>query len=195
MARRITIIQGHPDPAGGHFCHALAQSYADGAREGGHEIHNIQVARLEFPLLQTKPEWESGQPPESIRQAQQAISSGDHLVIIYPLWLGTMPAILKGFLEQVLRPGFAISINASGSGWNKQLQGKSARIVITMGMPALAYRWFFRAHGLKNLERNILHFCGIRPVRETLIGMIESMNDRRRQKWLAKLHALGRKGI
>jgi putative NADPH-quinone reductase len=47
--------------------------------------------------------------------------------------------------------------------WRKLLKGKSARIVVTMGMPTLFYRWYFRVHSLKNLERNILAFCGIRP--------------------------------
>jgi len=195
MSKAIATIQGHPDPSGGHFCHALAQAYAEGARDENHTIHDIHVARIEFPLLWTKTEWETGQPPESILQAQRIIHDCDHLILIYSLWLGTIPAMLKGFLEQVLRPGFAVGLDSSGRGWDKMLQGKSARIVVTMGMPALAYRWFFRAHGLKNLERNIPHFCGIRPVRETLIGLIESMNDKRRRQWLDKLRTLGSRGL
>jgi len=54
MTRRILIVQGHPDPAGGHFCHALADAYAAGATAGGHEVERLEVARLEFPLLRTK---------------------------------------------------------------------------------------------------------------------------------------------
>jgi len=51
MARRIAIIQGHPDPRGNRFCHALADAYATGARQGGHQVRSIDVARIQFPLL------------------------------------------------------------------------------------------------------------------------------------------------
>ena len=74
------------------------------------------------------------------------------------------------------------------------LQGKSARIVITMGMPALAYRWYFRAHSLKSLERNILGFCGIAPIRENLFGLVEVVSDKKRQTWLERMRLLGRSG-
>ena len=74
------------------------------------------------------------------------------------------------------------------------LKGRSARIVVTMGMPALIYRWYFGAHGLKSLERSILAFIGVRPIRETLIGMVESASEKRRKAWLDKLRALGERG-
>jgi putative NADPH-quinone reductase len=131
--------------------------------------------------------------PASLEAAQQAIGWAEHLVIFYPLWLGTLPAILKGFLEQVLRPGFALDESKSGLP-RGLLSGKSARIVVTMGMPALVYRWFFRAHSLKSLERNVLKFCGIGPVRETLFGMVDAASPAKREKWLARLGALGREG-
>ncbi|HSF48541.1 MAG TPA: NAD(P)H-dependent oxidoreductase, partial [Burkholderiales bacterium] len=82
----------------------------------------------------------------------------------------------------------------SGKTWRKLLAGKSARVVVTMGMPAFVYRWYFGAHSLKSLERNILGFCGIGPIKESLIGMIEAPNSARRQKWLAKMRQLGRDG-
>jgi putative NADPH-quinone reductase len=194
MRMRITIIQGHPDPAGGHYGHALAQAYASGAEEAGHEVRTTVVANLEFPLIRTKKEWEGELYPVSIRQAQDVIRWANHLVIFYPLWLGSMPALLKAFLEQVMRPGFATSKVESGTSWKKLLAGRSARIVVTMGMPALIYRWYFGAHSLKSLERNILGFVGIGPIRETLIGLVETRSAARREKWLEKLRALGRAG-
>ena len=192
MARRIVIIQGHPDPAGDRFCHALADVYADGAEAAGLEVKRIEVAKLEFPLLRTQADFEKGPPPPSVTAAQEAIRWAEHLVIVYPLWLGMMPALLKGFLEQVFRPGFAHRTDARG--WEALLRGRSARIVVTMGMPALVYRWYFGEHGLKSLERSILAFVGIKPTRETLIGMVGSLNERKSKVWLEKLQALGASG-
>ena len=188
--RRIAIIQGHPDNTGEHYCHALAAAYAEGAGVAGHELRTIDVASAAFDLLRSQADWQGGTVPPELKPAQETFAWADHLLIIYPLWLGTMPALLKAFFEQVLRPGFAMDLEAGGR-WRRRLEGKSARIVVTMGMPATVYRVWFRAHSLKSLERNILAFVGIKPVRATLIGMVEQ-SDARRRRWLAHLAALGR---
>lgn len=190
MARRIVIIQGHPDATGGHLCHALADAYRDGAVTGGHQVHEIRIAALSFPLIRSKRDFEHGERPDCIVRAQRAIHDAQHLLLVYPLWLGTMPALLKGFLEQVFRYDFAFEPRPDGR-FEKKLSGRSARIAVTMGMPALAYRWYFRAHGLKNLERNILKFAGIAPVRESLFGMVENASAARREGWLARMRGHG----
>lgn len=194
MARRIVIIQGHPDAQARHFGHALADEYAKGAEDGGHEVKRIEVAKLDFPILRTKEDFEQGMPPGSIKQAQDTIKWADHLVIIYPLWLGSVPALLEAFFEQVFRPGFAFEYQKSGGMPKKLLTGKSARIVVTMGMPGFIYRWIFLAHSLKSLERHILGFSGIGPIKTSLIGSIEGMDDTGRAGWLDTLRALGDKG-
>jgi putative NADPH-quinone reductase len=193
MGKKITIIQGHPDPNQAHLGHALATAYRKGAEQGGHEVRVITVAELDFPLLRSKRDWNEGQPVADILAAQQAIAWADHLLICYPLWLGTMPALMKAFLEQALRPGFAIcKSDDRRKPWSELLSGRSARILITMGMPAWAYRWFFRAHSLKSLQRNILAFCGIKPVRTTLVGMVDEFDQQRMANWSARLTKLGR---
>ncbi|MGA6826162.1 NAD(P)H-dependent oxidoreductase [Nitrospira sp. NS4] len=191
MAKHITIIQGHPDAGARHFGHALADEYAKGAEDGGHEVKRIEVARIDFPLLRTKEDFEKGVPPDAIKHAQAAIGWADHLVVIYPLWLGSMPALLKAFFEQVLRPGFAFEYQKSGGMAKKLLTGKSARIVVTMGMPAFVYRWIFFAHSLKSLKRNTFWFCGIGPVKDTIIGSIEGMTEKQRAAWLDEMRGLG----
>jgi putative NADPH-quinone reductase len=195
VSRRILIIQGHPDPQPIHFCHALADAYAAGATEAGHEVRRVTVAQPEFPLLRTKEDWEHGAPPTSIRACQDDIGWSELLLIVYPLWLGSMPALLKGFLEQAFRPGFAIGKGESGALWKKLLKGRRARIVVTMGMPALIYRWYFGAHSLKSLERNILGFCGVGPIRESLVGLVEALTEARRGKWLRTMHDYGRRAV
>ena len=191
MAKRVVIIGGHPDAAGRHLCHALADAYAQGAAEGGHAVQRFEVAALEFPWLRTKEDFEKGAAPLALRPCQQAILDADHLVIVYPLWLGEMPAVLKAFCEQVFRPGFAFQYTGSGFPL-KRMKGKSARIVVTMGMPSPIYRWYFGAHGLKSFKRSILGFCGFAPVRDNLFGMVEGVSGAKRQRWLIKMQTLGR---
>jgi len=192
MGKRILIIDGHPDPRSGRYVHALAQAYRDGAALAGHDLSDIVVSELDFPILRTNDDFRRGTAPESIRRCQTLIARADHLVILFPLWLGSMPALLKGFFEQVLRPGFAFDENVRNGVPRKLLSGKSARIVVTMGMPAFFYRWFYRAHSLKSLERNILAFCGIGPVKTTIAGMVEGMSQAKRTALLARMRALGR---
>lgn len=191
--RRILILQGHPDASAPHFCHALADAYAEGAGAAGHEVKTVTVTELDFPLLRSKDAWDSGPLPPALVPAQEAIAWAQHIVLVFPLWLGGMPALVKGFLEQVARPGFALSKPEGHQMAGKLLVGRSARIVVTMGMPALVYRWYFRAHSLKALERNILGFVGIAPIHETLVGMVEGMDAKARSGWLDKLRALGRR--
>ncbi len=194
MSKTIVIIQGHPDPQGGHLDHALAAAYRDAAQAAGHRVSVIDVATLDFPLLRSQADWNTGETPPAILDAQAQIKAADHLVIVYPLWLGSLPALLKGFLEQLFRPGFAIDPSAGAGMWKQRLQGKSARIIVTMGMPAPVYRWYFRAHSLKSLQRNVLRFCGIAPVRSTLIGMVENASPKRREGWMRTVRALGAAG-
>ncbi|MBJ6127472.1 NAD(P)H-dependent oxidoreductase [Microvirga splendida] len=190
---RIVIIQGHPALESRHFCHAVADAYAQGAAEAGHEVRFVSVAGLEFPLLRSKSDWEGAPPPPAIVDAQQSLAWAEHFVIVYPLWLGGMPALLKGFMEQAFRPAFMTGGAGPKASWKTALKGRSSRIIITMGMPAFAYRWYFGAHSLKSLKRSILSLVGIGPNRHTLIGMIEGMSDAKRKAWLGAIRRLGAK--
>lgn len=183
----IVLIDGHPDGDRSHFVHALADAYARGAEAGGHAVRRIDLATLSFPMLRSRSEWMDGAPPAEIAAAQEAIKWAQHLLFFYPLWLGDMPALLKAFLEQVARPGFAL---AEGRMPKPLLGGRSARLVVTMGMPAFFYRFYYGAHSVKNFERNILKLAGIKPVANSLIGNVEGDADARAE-WLGKMEVLG----
>lgn len=194
MSKRILLIQGHPDTNQQHFCRALEQAYAQGAAAGGHEVRHIDIATLDFPLLRTQQEWEHGTLPSGLNEAQESIKWAQHLVLFFPLWLGDMPALLKGFLEQVARPGFAFSGEGKNPLAKKGLTGRSARVIVTMGMPASLYRWYFQAHSIKSLERNVLGFVGIAPVHRTLIGMVANLDQKAAARWLTAMNKLGEEG-
>ena len=185
----IAIIVGHP--RSGTYCEALAEAYRRGAEAGGHTARVFALSHMRFdPILHegfSKP-----QPLEpDLETAQKAIGSAGHLVIVFPLWYGGLPALLKGFLERILQPGFATEKSDNLMGFRPLLAGRSARIIVTMGMPAFVYRWYFGAHALRMLKRNILGFVGFAPIRDTVLGGVESVSVERRRQWLAEIEALG----
>jgi len=188
--RRIALIIGHPDPAPERFGRALAAACAEGAAEAGHEVRQVDIAALDYPMLRSRAQWQDGELPACLRDAQEAIGWADHLVIVFPLWMGSMPGTLRGFFEQVLRPAFAQG--EDGSVFARRLAGRSARFVVTMDMPALAFRWYFAAHGLRSVKRNMLGLCGISPIRWTLVGRVSTIDARRRERWIDAARQLGR---
>ncbi len=187
---RIVIVVGHA--LSGTYCEALAEAYKRGAESTGHEVTLFNTATMTFdPVLRGA--YRTLQPLEpDLAAAHAAITAADHLVLIFPLWLGTLPAIFKGFLERVIQPEI---FEAGKTGkFVTPWKGKSARVVITMGMPALAYRWYFGAHALKMLKHHILGFLGVAPIRSTLFGSIAVVTPERRTRWLSDIEALGRTG-
>jgi len=94
-----------------------------------------------------------------------------------------------------LRPGVAFAYPKQGqTGFAKTLlKGRSARVVVTMGMPAFFYRFWYLGHGVAGMRRNILNFVEIGPVRETLFGSVEGAGNARRRKWIAAMRTLGKR--
>ncbi len=179
MTTRILIINGNPDPGDERLCAGICRAYADGAQASGHDIRRINVGALSFPLVRSADDFMAPVTETDIENAQADIQWAEHLVIVYPLWLGSQPAVFKAFLEQVFRYGFALSM--TGHGFPKWLlRGRSAHIFVTMGMPGLMFRAIFGAFGERALERNILKLSGIAPIRRTVIGNVASAGVCRR---------------
>jgi putative NADPH-quinone reductase len=188
MAKRILIINGHPDPARERLCSAIADAYGKGARDGGHTVQRLDIGALDFPLITSADAFTADVSPKGIEAAQQAILWADHVVIIFPLWLGGLPAKLKAFFEQTFRYGFALS--APGQKMQGLLKGRSARMIVTMGMPTVIFRWVFGAHGVRAVERGMLWISGFRPIRSLFIGGVGGPQDLKPQ--LRRVEALGR---
>jgi len=194
MGRRILIINGHPDPTLKNFCAAIADAYQMGARGAGHETRRIDVGCLNLPSIHSAREFEEASDLEAVRAAQDQIGWCQHLVVIHPLWLGAAPAALKGFFEQTLRYGFALPKPGPARGLPKGLlSGRTARLVVTMGMPAFVYRWVFGAFAIRAMERSMLGLCGFRPVRRTLLGGMGDLKPARASDILAAIRDLGAK--
>ena len=193
MPDRILIINGHPDPRPERFCAALCDAYAEGADTPEREVRRLNVGEMDLKFVRTTEEFTTGTPEPSIRQAQELIRWADHVVIVHPLWLGGPPAMLKAFLEQVFRYGFALSAPGDKT-VGGLLGGRTARLIVTMGMPAAIYRLIFGQAGIRAEGQGVLSLCGFRPVRRSYIGMVEGSAAARR-KWLEGVRGWGARGV
>ena len=190
---QICLINGHPDPDPQRFCHAVADAYEAGAQNAGHDVSRVELGELDIPILTRASDF--AEPAgETIQGVQAKITACDHMVLVYPLWLGTLPAKLKVLFEQVARAGFLLEEAGDNSKWPTQkMAGKSARIIVTMGMPGFAYRLFFGAHSVKGLEAGILRMSGFKPVRNSIFGGV-GLGLQRRERLLGVARALGERG-
>jgi len=186
---RVLVVNGHP--RGGSLSEALAEAYMAGAAEAGAEVRRLRVADMRFEpnVLTPSPLDQMTEP--SIEDAMNLVAWADHLVFVFPTWWGTMPALLKGFLDRVLMPGFAFEDRDDGEGWYKLLTGKSAHLLTTMDTPPFVYKWIYGAPGLNGLARATLGFCGIAPVRRSIFGPVKDSDPRLREGWLAEARAAG----
>lgn len=192
MAKKILIINGHPDRDSFNF--AIYGSYKKGALSAGHEVREIIIRDLKFnPNLQFGYRARTELEPDLL-DAQEKIKWADHLVFIYPVWWGSVPAILKGFIDRVFLPGFAFKKRENSVWWDKYLTNKSARIISTMDQPQWYYRLIYHQPSHNAMKKATLNFCGIKPVKVTAIGPIRLSKDAYREKWLVKIEQLGRSG-
>ena len=167
--KHILLINGNPDPSPDKLTSALARAYREGAEDDECVVREINIGDISFPWLHNASEFASVATDKAIIEAQGAFLAADHVVFIYPLWLGAAPALLKAYMEQVARGEFLLGKGA-GRFPRGRLKGRSARVIVTMGMPAILYRIMFGAHGVKAFNRSILGMAGIKPVATTLFG-------------------------
>lgn len=180
----ILVILGHPSSKSWNA--ALAQTYQQAALDAGADVRMLALGDISFdPIL-----WggfQSEQPLEpALIQAQQDIEWADHIVFVFPMWWATMPALLKGFVDRVMLPNWAFAYQKNGLP-KKLLKGRTARIITTMDSPGWWYRFLLRRSLHRTFVQGILHFVGIKPVKETTIYSTRSLNEVQREKTMQKV--------
>ena len=183
QVQKVLVILGHPRVDS--FCGALAQAYVDGAREAGLEVDRLDLTELAFDPHVRLPSPRDQVLEDDLARAQRLILWADHLVFVYPAWWGTMPALLKGFLDRVLTPGFAFEAEAEDpSTWTKLLKGRTAHLLVTMDTPPWVYRLVYRQPGHQAMRRATLGFCGIGPTFISTFGPVRPASPETRRRWV-----------
>jgi putative NADPH-quinone reductase len=187
--KKILIINGHPDKES--LCFALAESYKKGADTNGNQCQLVHLIDLTFnPILTHGYRLVSELEPDLLKM-QEAILQADHLVFVYPNWWATLPALLKGFIDRVLLPGFAFKYHEKDPLWDKLLKGKTARLIVTMDSPKWYYWLINRNAGHNAMKIGVLEFCGIKPVKISAFAPVKSADELKRKKWLDEVEILG----
>ncbi len=184
----VLIILGHPRP--GSYTEALATEYAKGALEAGVNVQWLRLGELNFELNVVVPDPETQSPEPDILRAQELIKWANHLVFAFPTWWGTMPALLKGFLDRVFVPGFAF-YEIQQNEYKKLLKGRTAQLLITLDTPLWIYKIFVRAPGTSALKVATLQLCGVSPVRAKHFTPIKHSTPEKKKEWLQQSRQLG----
>ncbi len=187
--KKILIINGHPDKDSFNF--GLSEAYKNGAKNTTAEIREINIRELKFsPNLKYGYRKRTELEPDLLA-AQDKLKWADHIVWIYPVWWGSVPAMMKGFLDRVLLPGFAFKKRENSVWWDKYLIGKTSRIICTLDQPAWYYNWIYGSPSHRAMKRLTLNFIGVKKVKITTIGPIRLSKEEFRAKWIKKVEKLG----
>lgn len=190
MGKRVVVILGSPDP--GSFCRALSDQYASAAEQAGHEVRYFRLGEIEFdPVLRhgynQRQELEPG-----LLEIREAITWAEHVVLVYPVWWGSMPAIMKGMFDRIFLPGYAFKYRNNSQLWDKLLKGRSAHVLATMDTPPWYFNLVYRAPAHNQMRKTILEFTGIKPVKISSFGPVRYATEAKRLRWLEKAGALAR---
>ena len=190
MAKNIFILLGHPDED--TFSGAMASTYESAAREAGHEVRRKNLGELQFDPILHKGYKAIQELEPDLMAIQDDIKWADHIVIVYPNWWCTMPALLKGMFDRMWLPGFAFNFNKETKRIEKHLAGKTGRVIVVAGTHSFFETWWKYGDFTNEIEHGILGFAGIKT-NVSVYGPCEKVNDACKTKWLTQIEKYARR--
>jgi NAD(P)H dehydrogenase (quinone) len=192
--KKILILLGHPDKE--TLCGSLADAYEGAAKVAGHEVRRKNVGDLQFDPMLHKGYKVIQELEPDLKQLQEDFKWAEHVVVIYPLWWSSMPALLKGLFDRMWLPAFAFRFikgpdGKSTMGWNKLLKGRTARVIVTLKNHPWLERFMFGDYTAE-LVQAILRFSGFK-VALTEIGNAEGLSDGARAGLVRRITSLARR--
>lgn len=190
-SNKIFVLLGHPHNAS--LCAAIAEAYAQAAEAVGAEVRVQRIADMQFdPSLHAGFASVQALEPDLL-QFQENLAWCGHFVMVFPLWWGGMPGALKGLIDRTFLPRFAFKYKEGSPFQDKLLAGRTAHVFLTSDSPNLWYNLVLGRPLTKQLRRQILGFCGFKPVKVTVLGNVRASTPEKRAGWLKKVAAFGQK--
>lgn len=191
MRKRILVLDANPKSDS--FINYLSEAYV-GVAQKHHDVRLVRLSEMDFEIDLSSGYDETMQMEETLLAFQASLKWCDHLVIMTPVWWGAVPAKLKGLIDRTLLPGFAFRYEKGMVRPKQLLQGKTARIVMTMDTPPWYYLLFQGAPALRQLKSATLKFVGFRSVKSNMIGPVITSTASSRSKWAEYVSRLGATG-
>lgn len=182
----ILVILGHPRP--GSFNHALASTVCETSRENGHHVlfHDLYAEGFD-PLLPKAELPEHGLIPESIQRHCEELRSSEGIIIVHPNWWGQPPAILKGWVDRIFRPGIAYRFEDGDTGEGVPvglIKAKIALVLNTSNTPDEREQSDFGDPLESVWKRCIFGLCGVHNVHRRVFNVMITSTREERQSWL-----------
>jgi len=188
--RRLLVIQGNPKRTS--FCQSLADAYVQGAQARGQVVRQLKLAEAQFdPVLREGYDLSQTLEPDLL-EAQRQIHWAEHLVFIYPVWWNGLPALLAGFLERVLQPGFAFAQRDQTWGGEPLLVGRSAELLVTSDTPPSPWQRLRNQAPHRQGIQEGLEACGIQVLQVHEYSPVRAADEEQRLRWLQEVERLGR---
>ncbi len=191
--RRILVVIGHP--IAGSLNHALASAYTDAVRVAGADVRTHDLAAIRLPHPDSRDQlraWhgDTSTLDPTVQTLIDDLLWSEHLVVFFPQWWGTYPAILKAYLDLVFLSGVAFRYK-KGQIPHRMLTGRTARIVMTADGPGWWNSSRYRNAAETSLTRATFEYCGMRVRGITRFMKVRFSTPAQRAGWLRRAGALG----
>jgi putative NADPH-quinone reductase len=189
---RISIILGHPNP--GSFNHAIADAARKQLLADGHgvDFHDLYAEGFD-PLLQPSELVSNGPIPDQVERYCAEAASADGIIIVHPNWWGQPPAMLKGWVDRVLRAGIAYRFLEGDNGEGIPvglLRAKAAIVFNTSNTPAEREQVVFGDPLEALWKRCVFELCGVQRVDRRMFNVIVTSTPEERRQWLAEVRSM-----
>ncbi|MCW8349287.1 NAD(P)H-dependent oxidoreductase [Vibrio sp. ZSDZ65] len=182
--KKVLVINANPKNQS--FCKSLANKYALEAALT-HDVKLLHVSEMDFEISLDRGYDTSPVLEKDLLYFQELILWSEHIVIVTPVWWGTLPAKFKGLIDRVFLPNFAFKYVDGKAFPEKLLLGRSSELYITLDTPPFWYKYFKGNAIYKQLKKSILDFSGIKNHSATYFGPVVGSSSETRQKWLSKV--------
>ena len=183
---KILVLLGHPQP--GSFNHALAAKVVSTLEENGHEVafHDLQAEGFDPVMTATEIQTDAPLEPEIARHCEE-LADAEGIVVVHPNWWGQPPAILKGWIDRVLRPEVAYRFldGDSGEGIPEGLLKARTAVVLNTSNTAPEREQAVFGDPLEIFWKNcVFDFCGVEDVRRRTFSVVITSTENERAAWL-----------
>ena len=187
----ISVILGHPNRES--FNHAIAEAAISALRENGHHVsyHDLYAEKFDA-LLPASEISKNAVLDTDLRLYCEEIADADGIIIVHPNWWGQPPAVLKGWIDRVIRPGVAYEFK-EGDGEEGipcgLLKAKAALVFNTSNTPVDREKTVF-GDPLETIWKNcVFGLCGIQSVHRTTFSVVVTSTRSQREEWLREVRA------